>query len=389
MSGDLSEAARFSRDGFLLVTGLFDIEKFINPLCTAYKDLFDAMTFVLLHEVAKPSAVDLEKLDSVEESFATVLGLGGSTALNHIDPASCFANDDFGFRSDFPNAHLTELFRVNFDPKLLDLVELILGPEFQALLCSNFSFRLDSARQSRVQGLLEEAKSPHNRIPDKTYKRLIGTAAWRIPAFEDLGSSLSVDSKVLHAVVFLNECKPESGGLKVLKGSHKVAIRRLPMHDELKDTAQIEAEPGDVLLLDHRSFVGSNINSSGMKCSWHISLRFLPSGEPRPQPFAPCFVARSRSGPQTEIRNPALWAATIRQTQAHISKHEFIPSIEWAASKANIFREAREICDHWRPYQSNPMHWLSLARYPHRRGALGRLKKLIGMGSKRSPFLTP
>src|SRR5690349_2465517 len=106
---------KFREDGFALVPGLLDVGRLITPLRQAYKDLFDTLIHILLNEVGNPAAVKFDDVNSAEDSFATLLGLGGKTAFAHLNPSNCLASGRYQFRRDFPNALLPQLFAVNFE----------------------------------------------------------------------------------------------------------------------------------------------------------------------------------------------------------------------------------------------------------------------------------
>ena len=63
---------------------------------------------------------------------------------------------------------------------------------------------------------------------------------------------------------------------------------------------------GDILLLNQRTAHAALPNVSD-EVRWSFDLRYHVTGRPTGRPLFPGFVARSRSNPDSELRDPVAW----------------------------------------------------------------------------------
>ena len=81
----------------------------------------------------------------------------------------------------------------------------------------------------------------------------------------------------------------------------------------------IPVNPGDVVFLDNKIFHSSTGNVTDDDYRWAFNFRYLPVGQPSGRSFLPGFVARSRSDPGRELRNPYVWSVMWQRALDHLS----------------------------------------------------------------------
>ena len=75
---------------------------------------------------------------------------------------------------------------------------------------------------------------------------------------------------------------------------------------------------GDVIFMHKETIHGSYANTSD-EIRWSYDLRYNPSDQSTGRIAFPCFVARSRRNPQSELRDPAEWNRLWLETRAHMA----------------------------------------------------------------------
>ena len=81
-------------------------------------------------------------------------------------------------------------------------------------------------------------------------------------------------------------------------------------------------DSGDVLFMSKGTKHASLVNvSDGVRFSF--DLRYNPTGQPTGRPWFPGFVARSRSNPETEVRDFDEWDRLWREAQAALEAVDY------------------------------------------------------------------
>jgi len=194
---------------------------------------------------------------------------------------------------------------------LLDVAEVFLGPEFMSCPIQHVRMK---PRQDRLVG---EIANSH-----------IVATQWHQD--QAVGRAEADGAKVLTTWVAVTDADEDNGCLTVVPGSHRgkmldhCPIPQLGIPESQFDAANVRALPvgrGGVVLIHPKTIHGSLPNRSD-RLRWSFDLRYNRTGEVPGRPQFPGFVARSRSAPQTELRDAAVWAGLWSDTRARLAATE-------------------------------------------------------------------
>ena len=113
--------------------------------------------------------------------------------------------------------------------------------------------------------------------------------------------------------------------------------RRLSFDERLKkgclninyyDAVPLPMKPGSVLLM-HRLTPHCSFSNHSDHVRWSFDLRYNPIGQATGRRAFPGFVARSRSKPETELGDPARWAALWSQARERLAASEVESFNRW------------------------------------------------------------
>ena len=354
-----AHASSYATDGFLLVRGLLDPQRDIQHLKESYTRLIDALAYVYLTE-SYPSALDSYDELPFPRRFATMLGASGGGAMHHLDPVLNIYLDHFQWRRDLPTAQTAELFASIRHPRLLDVLESVIGPEILASPIYHVNVKLAQRHLQEVEAVAK-ASGQDNPALEGFYNFQVGNTHWHMDAISGLRDSHG--SHIVNAWIPLTEASAENGCLLVIPGSHTSGIRKEPFPEGFADDAvTIPMSPGDVLFLDNKLLHSATQNTSADDYRWAFNFRYLRVGETSGRPFLPGFVARSRSAPDSELHNPHLWSTMWDRALTHRVEHG-APYSYLALREGKIGgEEAARITTHWRQLAPDTLSWLRLGQ---------------------------
>jgi hypothetical protein len=86
---------------------------------------------------------------------------------------------------------------------------------------------------------------------------------------------------------------------------------------------------GDVLFF-HKKLMHSSLPNKTDGIRWSFDLRYNPIGQATGREWLPGFVARSKSHPELELRDPVKWANLWLEARARLAAGEGLkPSSRW------------------------------------------------------------
>lgn len=303
----LSEAQleQFRRDGFLQVPGVLT-DHDLAPITAEYDQLLDDQ----LDRLVVRGVLEARPVGSFTQRYL---------AGQRVDP---------GFHRYFnislplingrvvPDGYEVHNGKAVFDllrhPGILDVVESVIGPE----ILSN------PVQQMRI-------KPPVAGIDgDVALHSNVGSTTWH----QDIVALLpeADDTPIVTVWVALSDADETNGCLVSIPGSHRLGPQIHCANPELASEPNVPAaalagrtqQPlpmarGGIILFDKLNMHCSLPNRSSA-IRWSMDLRYSPIGHPTGRPAFPGFVARSRSRPESELRDWRSWQESWRQARERI-----------------------------------------------------------------------
>lgn len=311
------EVKFFEENGYLIVKSVID-DATIDALWAEYTTLLDEAA----HELFAAGRISaLRDALPFDERYVVLLA-EAPELFDYLEITLPLLNHDFP-----PNARLhagSAVFNLLTHPNLLDKVESIIGGD----ILSN-----------PVQHI--RLKPPQHAVPEsQKANSYIGRTTWH----QDQGA-LHEDAnqtQILTAWVAITDCPEERGCLVCVPGSHlsdggalsihcpgkKIAsenyIPSLLLKDQhgQKRIVKLPAKKGSVVFLNQYTQHAALPNKSD-RLRWSFDLRYNPIGQPTGRDAFPSFVARCRSQPERELRDPLLWREMWRAAKQRILSGDY------------------------------------------------------------------
>lgn len=299
MNVTASHLSFFDRDGYVIVEGLLDLERDLQPVIEEYGTLANRLAKAYLSE---GELSDYEAIGPIPDRLLQLISATDANCFQALDISLPLEQD---IESDTPMHCGPAVFGLLRNQRLLDAVEQFIGPEIYS---------------NPVQHI--RTKPPEVTIPEEVRGHtLLGKTFWH----QDLGVMTpdADGSGVLSVWVPMIDVSEDEGCLVVVPGSHRnglVTHCRTASFNGIRDEdlgrpLALPMAAGDVLFLNKLTQHASLSNTSS-RLRWSFDLRYNAIGEPTGRPWFPGFVARSREDPEAEMSDFAEWAATWGEARA-------------------------------------------------------------------------
>jgi phytanoyl-CoA hydroxylase len=302
-----AQLRRFEDEGYLVVEGVLDPDRDIRPVMDEYAGVLDELAGALLRAGAiRSTYADLP----FAERLTQICQESGRNFPQHFD----IALPQKGVTDETPIHLGPAVFDFLTNPRLLDVVESVVGPEIYS---------------NPVQHI--RMKLPKRAVAGGKYSSNVSKTAWH----QDNGVILpEADvATILTVWIPLNEATIENGCLAVVPGSHRgdlvahcpSAAWGLSIPDRLvpeERAVPLPMRPGSVLLMNQRTIHCSLDNETEDQVRISFDLRYQPVGQPTGRPAFPGFVARSKAKPASVLRDPAAWARSWHDARARLARQE-------------------------------------------------------------------
>jgi phytanoyl-CoA hydroxylase len=301
------QLAQFQKEGYVVIDGLLDPSKDLDPIIAEYATVLDR----LAQELFDAGQITSTYADlPFSERLTMVYAESGKVHAQYFD----FSLPQAGVQHDTPFWTGPAVFSALTNPAILDAIESIIGGEIYA---------------NPVQHV--RMKPPEHLTPvDPTTGQVqLGASPWH----QDNGVvTEDADETEIITVWFpLTDATVENGCLAVVPRQEDEGLLThcpsgLGLHipeDQFRvqDEIPLPMKRGSVLfmhrLTPHRSF--SN-NSDHVR--WSFDLRYNPIGQPTGRAAFPGFIARSRRLPEAELHDPKEWTRRWLETRAIMAESE-------------------------------------------------------------------
>ena len=312
----------FDRFGFVAVEGVLDPEEVIDPVIQEYGGVLDNLADKLFAEEKISSKY--EELQ-FSERVTRIYAESGEVHNKHFD----FTLSQANVTHDTPFWVGPAVFNALTAPGLLDAVESLIGPEIYS----------NPVQHVRIK--VPERDAPRDDEGNVIY----GAAPWH----QDCGVvNPEADDTDMVTVWFpLMDTDAENGCLQVVPGSHRgedmlthcpggksvQGNLMIPESEfEAGKSVAVPLKKGDALFFSKYTVHSSFPNNSD-RIRWSFDLRYHPVGQPTGRSFLPGFVARSRSNPETELRDPVKWQKMWEEARAALAESNEPIFYRWDGSE--------------------------------------------------------
>lgn len=292
------QIAAFERDGFLAIDSLVPPED-LAAIEQEYEALLDRLAQELFQQGKITSAFDTlafgdryAALIAEYPDLTNFLNISLPLLNEGIDPETFHVH---------AGPAVLGLMR---HPKVLDVVEALIGPEIYA----------SPVQQMRMK---PPAKGLHDAVAGHSN---VGATTWHqdiVALFEEAD-----DTHQITVWLAITEATIENGCLTSIPASHQegpkvhcsnAAIAREPqVPDKVmggREGTPLPVSKGGAVLF-HKMNVHRALPNLSDGLRWSMDLRYHPTGQASGRPAFPGFIARSAADPNQELRDPAAWAAS-------------------------------------------------------------------------------
>ena len=285
------QIAQFEEEGYLLLRGaLADAD--LDPIIAEYEEHIDRRAEELLSE------------GKISDRYA-------DEPFDHRLISICRENNEIYKELDIMHFRGRASFEFLINGNLLDMVEGLVGPE---ITCSPIQHI-----RAKLPADTPGGGDPH-------------VAPWH----QDAGVTWEEADPhfILTVWLPLAAATPENGCLQIIPQAHSAGLMQHHIKQGLGTVIVDEAMPeneqltlpmakGDVLMMDKKTPPRSTPNNADT-VRWSMDLRYQQTGTPTGRPFHPTFVARSRSHPETELKDYdewcRQWAEALEEVKGQATK---------------------------------------------------------------------
>ena len=299
----------FSQNGFVIVEGLLDVNLDLQPLVADYASLLDQLAVRWHAEGKLPSTYGELPFD---RRASTVISRIGHEEAYHFD-ISLPKISVYG--KETPIHTSQAVFNLLTHPRLLDVVELLIGPEI-------YSNPIQHAR----------IKPPEAAVPkDAPGNGYLAATPWH----QDQGviTADADETDILSVWIAITDATELNGCLCMIPGSHREGLAphcfEIPQKFRSSNVTPLAMKAGSVVFF-HRLTKHSSLPNHSEDIRFSLDLRYSPLGLPTGREEFPGFVARSRKNPAEVVTDHRQWAALWQDARARlIEQGEVVFGSRW------------------------------------------------------------
>jgi phytanoyl-CoA hydroxylase len=300
----------FQRDGYLVIEQVLD-DSDLEPLEREYAALLDDMAKRLYEQGEIDSAY--AGLDFAER-FAKVVAQYPE-CIDQMNISLPLDNGDID--AERYRAHTgPAVFGLLRNPKVLDVVESVIGPEIAS----------SPVQQMRIKPPLAKL------VEDNVAHSGVGNTTWHQDTVAVLDEA--DDTNQVTVWIAVTDADEENGCLVSIPGSHlEGAHRHVPGEIPREPTVPadiIRGRKGNALpvgrggiIIFHKQNIHCSKPNRSDRLRWSLDLRYHPVGQASGRPAFPGFVARSRANPDTELKDPVRWDRMWQDARMSIIRGEY------------------------------------------------------------------
>lgn len=293
---------KFRTDGYLVVPDVVP-QSVLDKVRAEYAQLLDYLY----------SNWDLPQVEGFEQKLITAYSAG----KDWFQPMDISLPGD-RIHADTPMHIGPAVFEMATHPRILDLVEDLIGPEITS----------NPIQHVRI-------KPPVPQIRDNEVRAHLAATDWHQDRAVALAEADQTDMITVWLAVtdatIENGClkvQPFSGAQEILPHCPK---KQTAIADEFinEDGAIPLPVPSGGVVLFHPLVPHASLDNNSDNIRWSFDLRYNRTGQPSGRSHFPEFVARSSAAPKTELHDWQLWKAMWEDARAHLASQPHVDIHRW------------------------------------------------------------
>lgn len=316
MAGSLSldQVDTFNREGYLVVHGVLDQDRDIDPIVREYRGVLDRLAHDL---VASGSITSLHADLPFSARLTRIYAETGKDHSQYFD----FSLPQADTHANTPFWTGPAVFALLRNRGILDAMESLIGPEL-------YANPVQHVRLKPPEHLLppnaQTGKKQNNATPWHQDNGVVTEDAdntetitvWLPLTNATLENGCLMVSPRMHQEGLLPHCPNDSSAVN-RNGGTGLHIPDAYLADD-EATVSLPMESGDILIMHRRTPHASHRNTSD-HVRWSFDLRYNAIGQPTGRSAFPGFVARSEAHPETELHDPVAWTDLWLDARARLS----------------------------------------------------------------------
>ncbi|NKB53092.1 MAG: phytanoyl-CoA dioxygenase [Rhizobiaceae bacterium] len=302
---------RFHRQGYLVIENLVD-EPALQSVRSEYSDLMDRLYADWQAEgLVKPATKNMTFWDKLEQCYK-----GGFDWYQPFD----ISLPHHDIREDTPMHIGPAVFDLVTHNSILDTMESLIGPE----LTSN------PIQHIRI-------KPPQRALPKSENRAHVMATDWH----QDKGVTLEEadDTEFITIWLAISDATIENGCLQVAGGTYddmlphcaKTQVGIADPYIPREKATPTPVKAGGAVIFHPLTPHASLANVSD-EFRWSLDIRYNVTGQPTGRSQFPEFVARSRSNPNSELRDWKVWQSMWDDTRTRLANSPHMPQHRWDAN---------------------------------------------------------
>lgn len=304
-----AQVAQFNTEGYLVVDDVLPAAV-LEGVRAEYADLMDRLYAQWEVEGRVPAGRTLDFWAKLSAAYAA--GCDWFQPMDISLPGGEIA-------ADTPMHFGPAIFDLVLHGRILDLAEALIGPELL----------LNPIQHVRI-------KPPSPQLRSDETRAHITRTDWHQDRAVGLEEADQTD--MVTVWVAITDATLDNGCLQVVPGIDagilphcpQVQTAIAPSHLDTDRAVPLPVKAGGVVLF-HPLVPHASLPNTSQGFRWSFDLRFSKTGQNTGREHFPCFVARSRAAPETELRNWRVWRDAWFDARDRLATTPHIPIHRWAS----------------------------------------------------------
>lgn len=300
----------FDKQGYLIVENVFDVQSILNPVKAEYSALLSQLVEGWIEQ-------DLIPAHTRDADFFTQLSICYDAGCDWFQPMDISLPGD-RITTQTPMHFGPAVFNLLTAPKLLDIVESLIGPEITS---------------NPIQHV--RLKPPARKLYHDEIRAHVGSTDWH----QDRGVAHDEADRTDMVTIWcaITDATTQNGCLQAIP---KQDSQNLLPHCPKKQTAiadgfvdieravPLPVKAGGIVILDPLTPHASLENHSD-HFRWSFDIRFNRTGQPTGRAHFPEFIARSHAHPERVLTDWQLWKQSWEVARSQLAAGAHIPIHRW------------------------------------------------------------